>query len=119
MQLLDRQRNCGYFLHEFRADLVCDSASAGAGQEHTRVVTIDADLGFHPLQEFQGFFRLLGFVALVVLPEHLIAGRIDHHGFHSGRAYVEADHERGVVVVRLFGMISMLGRLGIKRSDLD
>ena len=80
------------------------AAAARAGHEHARVVAVDADLGFHPLQELQRLLRLLGFVALVVLPEHLVAGGIDHDRLHRGRAHVQADQELGLVIVRLVRM---------------
>jgi hypothetical protein len=46
-------------------------AAAGAGHEHARVVAVDADFGLHALEKFERLLRLLGFVALVVLPENL------------------------------------------------
>ena len=68
-------------------------APAGTGHEHARVVTVHADLGFHAAQKFQRLFRLLGFVALVVLPEDLISGSIDDRRLDRGRAHVEANQE--------------------------
>ena len=103
VQLFDGERNCGYFLHEFCADLVGDRAAAGAGHEHAGVVRVDADFGFHALQEFKGLFRLLGFVALIVLPESLIAGGIDDHRFHRGRADVEPDQKLDCAIVAMHG----------------
>ena len=84
MHLLHGQRNRGDFLHELGADLLGNRAAPGAGHEHAGVVAIDADVGFHAAQKFQRLLRLLGLVALVVLPQDLIRRRIHHHGFHRG-----------------------------------
>ena len=51
MKLFDRKRNCRDFLHEFRTDLFRDSATSRACHEHAGILTIDANLGFHPFQE--------------------------------------------------------------------
>ena len=121
MQLLHRQRNRRDFLHEFCADLVCDSPSSRARQEDTCIVAINSCIGFHPLQEFQRLFRLLGFMALIILPEHLVCSSIDHYRFHRGRAHVKSDQELGVVIVWLLRRFRLLnGRsLGFEGSDLD
>ena len=83
MQLLDCERNRGDFLHELRANLIADRSAARARHEHARVMRVDADFGLHALQKFQRLLRLLGFVALIVLPQHLIAGSVNHDSFHG------------------------------------
>ena len=60
------------------------------------LLAIDADLGLHALQKLQRLLRLLGFVALIVLPQHLVGGGIDHDRLHRGGANVEADQEFGL-----------------------
>ena len=62
---------------------------------------VDADLGFHALQEFEGLLRLLGLVALVVLPEDLVSRCVDHDRLHRRRADIEADQVLRLMVVRL------------------
>ncbi len=100
MHLLDRQRNRRDFLHELRADLLGDGAATGAGHEHARIVAIDADLRLHALEKLQRLLRLLGFVALIVLPKDLVGCGIDDHRLHRGRAHVQPDHELAFMVVR-------------------
>ena len=51
------------------------------------------------LQKFEHLLGLLGIVALVILPENLVGGGVDHHGFHRGRADVHADEEVFHVVI--------------------
>ena len=77
---------------------------------------IDADLGLHALQELQHLLRLLGFVALVVLPEDLVGGGIDHDRFHRGRADVQSDQELGLVIVRLLRIGCVIGRLRLEAA---
>ena len=100
MHLLDGERNRRNFLHEFRADLVGDRSAAGAGHEHARVVAVDADFLFDAAQEFERLLRLLGFVALVVLPENLVGRRVDDGRFYRRRTHIEAHHELRVMIVR-------------------
>ena len=124
MKLLHSQRNSGHFLDELRADLFGDRASPRAGHEHTRVVRIDAGIGFHALQKFQRFFGLLGLMTLIVLPKHLIAGRLDDHGFYRRRTDVESDQELERAVVAVHGMAHWLpasnGRkFGFEWRDLN
>ena len=68
---------------------------------NTRVLRRDADFCFHAAQKLQGLLRLLGFVALVVLPENFVARGFHHHRFHGGRTDVEPHQELRMVVVRL------------------
>ncbi len=117
MQLLDSEGNSRNFLHELRTDLVGDGTTAGAGQEHTGIVAIDAHVGFHALQELQRFLWLLRFVALVVLPQNCIAACIDHNRLYSCRTNVEPNQKFCIVVVRL--MKRCLDGLRFKRSDLN
>src|SRR5580698_662662 len=84
MHLLHGQRNCRHFLHELRTNLLGDPAPARAGHEHARVAAAHANFSFNPLQEFQRLFRLLGLMPLVVLPQHLVRGCVNHHGLHRG-----------------------------------
>ena len=91
MQLLDGERDRGDFLHELGADQVGQRAAARAGDEDAAVVRSDADFLFHALEEFQQLFRLLGLVALVVLPDHLVSFGLDDDGLHRGRADIHAD----------------------------
>ncbi len=120
MHLLDRQRNRRDFLHELGANQVGQRASARAGDEDAAVVRSNADFLFHALQEFQQLFRLLGLVALIVLPDHLVGFGVDDHGLHRGRADVHADAVDGLVA-RLGGNLARLGenargqRLGRRR----
>ena len=88
MQLLYRQGNRRHFLHELGADLFGDSRPAGSRHEHAGIVAVDAYLGFHALQEFKALFRLLGFMALVILPQHLITDSVDHHRLHGRGAHI-------------------------------
>ena len=115
MQLLHRQRNRRDFLHELRANLLGNPAATGAGHEHARVVPVDADLGLHAAQKFQGLLRLLGLVALVVLPKNLVGRGVHHCRLHRGRANVEAHQKLSVMVVRLLvgscGDLEQLRRL--------
>ena len=80
MKLFDGQRNRGNLLHKFRSDLVGDGPTARAGDEHAGVAPVNTHLGFHAFEELEGFFRLLGFMALVVLPQQLVRGSIDEYG---------------------------------------
>ena len=77
---------------------------------------VDADLGLHATQKFQCFFRLLGLVPLVVLPEDLVGRGVDHRRLHRGRANVEPYQEFSVVVVGLLKRsrrdLKQLGRFG-------
>ena len=68
MHLLHRERNRGDFLHELGANLLGNRATPGAGHEHASVVAINSGVGFHAAQKFQRLLRLLGLVALIVLP---------------------------------------------------
>ena len=125
MQLLDRQRNRRHFLYKLGADLLGDRAAAGTGHEHARVVRIDAGFGFHALQEFQRLFRLLGLVALIVLPEHLVARSIDDHRFHRGRAHIQPHQKLDLAIVAVHWLSAAgfarcaSGSLGFERRDLN
>ena len=57
------------------------------------LLAVDADFGFHAPQELQRLFRLLGFVALVVLPQNLVGRGIDHDRLHRGRADIEPNQK--------------------------
>src|SRR5215468_7600805 len=64
-------------------------------------MAVNAGIGFHTLQELERFFRLLGFVALVVLPQNLIRVRIHYDRLHCCRTHVKSDEKLCIVVVRL------------------
>ena len=91
VQLFDRQRDCGDFLHKLRADQVGQRASARAGDEDAAVVRSNADFLLHALEEFQQLLRLLGFVTLVVLPDDLVGFGVDNDRLHRRRANIHAD----------------------------
>ena len=118
MELFDSKRDCRDFLHEFRADLLCDAAATGAGHEHASILAIDAHLGFHAFQELEAFLRLLGFVALVVLPKDLVGGRIYDNCLDRSRPDVESNEKLGDVVVRLLRVRDLL-HLRPKRNNLN
>jgi hypothetical protein len=103
MHLLDGERNCSDFLHEFRADLVGNRTATRAGHEHARVTGVDADFFFYAPQELQRLFGLLGLVALVVLPKNFVGSRVDDGCFHRRRTHIEPNHELGVMIVRPLG----------------
>src|SRR5215468_9653060 len=75
-------------------------------------MAVNAGIGFHTLQELERFFRLLGFVALVVLPQNLIRVRIHYDRLHCCRTHVKSDEKLCIVVVRLL-------RLRANRFCLD
>ena len=83
MQLLYCQRNGCNLLHEFCTDLVGDRAAARARYEHPCIVGIDAGVGSHALQEFQGLFWLLGLVSLIILPQHSVACGVNDYSLHG------------------------------------
>ena len=51
----------------------------------------NADFAFHALEEFQQLLRLLGFVALVVLPDHLVGFSIDDDCLDRRGANIHTD----------------------------
>ena len=108
MQLLHGQRDRRDFLHELCAHQVGQRASAGAGDEDAAVVRSNADFVLHALEEFEQLLRLLGLVALVVLPDHLVGFGIDDDGFHRGRAHVHAHAVDGLAA----GLGGDFARLG-------
>ena len=83
MQFFHCQGHGRDFLHKLRSNLIRDPAASRAGHEHTRVVTINPNLGFHAFQEFERLLRLFRLVALIVLPEHLVRSCIDNNCLHS------------------------------------
>ncbi len=91
VELLDRERNRSDFLHELCADQIGQRAATGAGDEDAAIVRSDADFILHALEEFEQLFRLLGLVALIVLPDHLVGFGLNHDGLNGGRADVHAD----------------------------
>jgi hypothetical protein len=101
VQFLHCQRNRSNLLHELGTDLIGNRTTAGAGHEHAGVVPVHADFCFHAAQEFQGFFRLLGFVPLVIAPQHFVGGGICDYRLDGRRTHVESNQEFRFVVVRL------------------
>jgi hypothetical protein len=71
-------------------------------------VPIDPHLGFHSLQELERLFGLLGFMTLVVLPQHAIRRRVNDHCLHRSRTYVKPDEELGDVIMRLLRLRNLL-----------
>ncbi len=108
MHLLDCERDRRYFLHKLCAHQVGQRAAARAGDEDAAIVRSDADLVLHALEEFQQLLRLLGLVALVVLPDHLVGFGFNDYGLHRGRADVHADRVHSLVA----GLRGDLARLG-------
>ena len=120
MQLLDRERNRSDFLHELGADLFGDSPAPGTGQKHAGVMAVDAKIGFHALEELERLLGLLGFMALVVLPENLVSCRVDGDRFNRGRADVEPNHEfvfpiTSVSLMLVHGVLS--AKLSAQKTD--
>ena len=93
IQVLDRQRNGVHFLDELGANVGGDAAAARARDEDASLTGLDARVRFHALQELQAFFGLLGVVALVVAPDDVLRGQVNHHRLHRGRADVQANHQ--------------------------
>jgi hypothetical protein len=100
VKLFDRQRHGSDLLHKLRANLIGNSVTARARHEHPRVVPVDSHLRFHAAQEFQGLFRLLGLVTLVVLPQNLVALGIYDGRLDCGGTDVKPYKKLRVVVVR-------------------
>src|SRR5689334_20654592 len=84
-------------------------------------MAVEADIGVHALQEFERLLRLLGFVALVILPEHPITRGLDNNSFDRRRTYIEADHELGFMVMRLVRVLDLrdAGDWWFQRCNLD
>jgi hypothetical protein len=104
MELFNGQGNGGDLLHEFRADLVSDCATARAGHEHAGILPTDAHLGFHAFEEFQRFLGLFCFVPLVVLPQNAVRGLIHDYRFDGGGAHVQSNQEFRDVTMGLRGV---------------
>ena len=98
MKLLYGERYGSDLLHKFCADQRGNVAAARASDEHATVVRCDAGFRLHAIQELKNFFRLFGFMPLVVGPNHLVGSGIDDDRFHCRRAHIHAD------VVRQFGL---------------
>src|SRR6185312_7965954 len=84
-------------------------------------MAIDYHFGLDALQKFQRLLGLLGFVALVVLPQHAVAVRLDSDRLHRGGSHIEPDQEPGLVIVRPLRADLALYRsnLGFERGDLN
>ena len=85
---------------------------------------IHGSIGFHALQELERLLRLLGFVALVVLPENRVARSIDNYCFHGRRAYIQANQEFDCAIMAVHGLAHRLGNsnrmdLWFERCDLN
>ena len=63
----------------------------GASNEDAGVVWAYAGLGFHAAQKLKDLFRLLRFMALVVLPDGGICRGINHNCFNCRGTYVQAN----------------------------
>ena len=83
-------------------------------------MAINPGIGFHALQKLQRLLRLLGFVALVVLPENLVRRGINNDCFYRSRTHVETDEELRYMIVRLLRVLHLLDRrLGFDAFDLN
>src|SRR5262249_50391035 len=69
VELLDRQRNGVHLLHELRADESRDAAAARTGDEDAERGIRNREFLLDAFEELQDLLRLLGLVALVILPE--------------------------------------------------
>src|SRR5580765_358941 len=121
MQFLHRERYRRDFLHKLGADLFRDPCAARSGHEDARVVPIDPGLGFHPLQELQRLFRLLGLMPLVVLPQCLIGGSVDYDRLYSRRSNIEPHQKLSLLIMAVMGMPDLLncGCWFFERCDLN
>src|SRR5262249_60404242 len=99
IELLDRERNGVDLLHEFSADEARDAAAARTGDEDAERGIGNGEFFLDAFEEFQDLFRLLGLVALIILPENFVFRRIDYDRLHGRRSNVEADVELFVILV--------------------
>src|SRR5579862_8481088 len=115
MKLFDRKRNRCHLLHELGADLIGNRAATRTGHKHAGVMAIDADFSLHAPQEFQAFLWLLGLMALIVAPQHLVGSRIRNHRFHRGGTHVETHEKLRLMIVRFqtFLRRSLRGRTDV------
>src|SRR5258706_5987902 len=91
VQLLDRGRHSDHFLHHLAAEKLLEHAGTGAGEEDAVALRREAALGLHAPEELEHHFRLLGAVALVVLPANLAV--LADRGLDRGRSDVEPDDQ--------------------------
>ena len=94
VQLLDRERDGVDLLHELRAERLAQRARARAGHEQADLLARDVSERLPDAhQELEHAVGLLRVVALVVVPEDLLALRIDDARLDGRRADVEPDHD--------------------------
>ena len=125
VEFFDGQRDGVDFLNEAPAEARGDRARTGAGHEDAKGVLRNAvEVRFDLFEKLDALFRLLGVVALIVLPEDLIRRRIDDDGLDGGRADVQA-HNQALRegVGRLEGpLLALRARarfLGCRDGELD
>src|SRR5262249_41647117 len=87
-------------LHELRADQPRDAAASRAGDKNAECGMGNGELFLDAFEELQDLLRLLGLVALIILPEDSIFYRIDHNRLHRRRSDVEADVELFLMLIQ-------------------
>ena len=106
IQLFNRERNGIHFLHELGADVLRKARAARTGDEDAEIfVRSGGEVLLDLLQHLQHFFRLLGFVALVVSPEDLVGFVVHDDDLYGCRADV-GSHPKHVVLLLRIGFFS-------------
>ena len=121
MEFLDGKGYRRDFLYELGSNLLRNSVPARPGHEHPGIAAVDTGLSFHPLQKLERLFRLLGFMALVVLPQNLVGLSVDHNCLDGGRADIKSDEEFCLLVMPVMRMPYLLNRRRrrFERCNLD
>src|ERR1043165_4789848 len=92
IELLDGEGDRVNLLHELGAEVPANATAAGTGHENAERVRLQPGEGrLDAFEELQAFFRLLGIVPLVILPQDLVGDRIDNDRLDGGRADVQAN----------------------------
>ncbi len=108
--LLDREGDRVDLLDKLRADPATDVRTAGAGHEEASVAGLKAgDLGLHLLEHHHRPLRLLGVVALIVLPDDLIRFGVENDRLDGGRAKIKTG-EKFVLGHEWFSCVRRLKR---------
>ena len=95
MHFFDCQRDGRDLLDELRAHQRGEIAAARSGDEHPAVARPDLEIRFEPAEKLKGLLRLLGFVTLVVRPDHPVGGWIHGDSLDRGRSDIDADEQLG------------------------
>src|SRR5258708_15742805 len=95
MELLHCERDCGDLLNELCSDAICQRGPARSCHENTRILSTDPSIYLHPPKEVEHLFRLLRFVALIVLPDYVIRRRVQNACLYCRRAHVQANTKLG------------------------